>query len=113
MGRHGTRASLIHRLRRIGAAALAERVAGLDGLAAEFVPQRVDRAFGQRPLARLLVDEVGRVGLAVVGQVADADAEQPVAGAVGLALEQVQAGLEDAVGKPGRVAELAVAGAQS
>ena len=38
----------------------------------------VDRALRHGSLARLHVYQVGRIGLAVVGEVADADAEQPV-----------------------------------
>src|SRR5262245_6420373 len=112
LGHLWRRGSIVQMLRRMGAPALAECIAGLDGLAAEFVPERVDGAFRNRPLARPFVNQIGRIGPTVVGQVADTDAEEAVARAVCFFLQKLKAGLENAVGQPRRIGKLAVARAQ-
>src|SRR5690606_16696541 len=84
--------------------------AGLDSLAAELLPQGVNRALGKGPLARLHVHKVGRVRLAVVGEVRNANSEQPVLRAIDLPPQKLQSGRKDAVGQLRGIAELAVAG---
>ena len=92
-------------------ASFAERVSRLDSLAAELVAQRIDCAFRQRPLARLNVDQVGRIRPVCAGKVAHADPEQAVFCAVRLLFQKLQSGLKDAIRQPRRIAELPVPGA--
>jgi hypothetical protein len=62
-------------LGRMSTAPLAERIARLNRLAAELAAQLVDCALRHGALARLFVNQVGRVSLAVIGEVADTDPE--------------------------------------
>ena len=91
----------------------AERIAGLDRLLAELVAQLIHRRFGRGTPARLLVDQIRRIGAGGIAEIGDADADQAELRAISLLLEKFEAGAENPVGKLGRVFELAVAGARS
>ena len=69
---------------------------------AELAAHAIHGAFGGGAPLAAAVDQVGRVGVLGVGQRADADAEQPIARAVDLALQQFARGAEDLAGELGR-----------
>ncbi len=69
--------------------------------------------FRQPPAWSRRVDEVRWVGACIVNEVRNADPNQAVACAVGLALEQLATAGEDAVGELRRVRQLAVARADA
>ncbi len=82
----------------LSAAVLAESVAVSAAVFAEFFTQAVDRAFGQcRACAACWSTRSGGSAFSTPVRSLSADAEQPVFRAVGLFLQEVQHGLEDAV----------------
>src|SRR5262249_42198201 len=94
-----------------GSLLLFQRQSAHHGGAAEFLPHAVDRALRERFAPSGLVEQVARISLLGLDDVGDADADQAIARAVGLAREQLAPGSKYFLRELGRVAEPARAGA--